>query len=530
MFGCDAYQQIVRDAIAELREIETVNDRRTKTISNEKLMMALAETKKVSESLFETMLTDIKHEFPGGSGSPIKSIREIVDGIIRQEIKADISKFSAVPFSELEATKNGHVLPTLSNIVKVLREAHRVKFVHDSMSANNFLSAIDWKQIEAPFNLPILGSDEVETFHRYNDTANRGQLMIALADKHGPFRTEINFSQLNTAVDIVAKENKVDFYQRWMDTARPHRNKNVDHLSGQNCFAVKYLGAKDEEWSYIWARIFMLALVERCYRPGSPLRHYAIIEGEEEIGKTWFCRSLVPDQWYVSVNLAQAQHEITEFYRSTFDKPVVELPERGGLDRKSDESWKQIVTEKDARFRRMRADDTIDYPKRGIYIVTTNNYKYLVGDAETRPLPLKSLIALGGKMDILGFQKIYPELLAQAIELYESGARPELNGQKERLLQKEQTTERKTIDDSFEYQVINDYLELNMEESKSMGIYLDLIYTFMVDAYGINRINAMTHSRKLGIVLKEFGFESVGVKHVPGSRQKKARMWYYKEK
>jgi predicted P-loop ATPase len=92
------------------------------------------------------------------------------------------------------------------------------------------------------------------------------------------------------------------------------------------------MGASKEQWSAIWSRTLILSLVSRCYSPGAPQRYYFTIEGQQNIGKTQFCRLLVPPFWYSSAALS-SRDDIIEFYRQTYDKAVVEFAELIGHPR-----------------------------------------------------------------------------------------------------------------------------------------------------------------------------------------------------
>jgi predicted P-loop ATPase len=278
----------------------------------------------------------------------------------------------------------------------------------------------------------------------------------------------------------------------------------------------------------------MLSIMHRCYSPGGQLRYCFVMEGEQNIGKTEFCRRLVPTFWHTSQSIPAAADSPVEFYRATYDKAIVEIPEQGNLNKRNDQDlWKRIVTERYSTFRRMRADDVKDYPKRNIFIVTTNEYLYLRDHSgETRFLPIKSNNKQNQFFDLDGFSAELPQIYAQYREMYASGARPYLT-QEELASQKDVTEERDLSKELLEYQIIDHYMNTsnggisNLDVSKQDGMWLDKLYDFLCnDPYRMSRDKAMMRSRSFGSALVKFGFVRIKkAVHIPNVGTKKVYVW-----
>jgi predicted P-loop ATPase len=178
----------------------------------------------------------------------------------------------------------------------------------------------------------------------------------------------------------------------------------------------------------------------------------------------------------------------------------------------------------------MRADDVIDYAKRNIIILTTNETIFLGRDesGDTRAITLRSELKQNEFMLLAEFAKEYPKILAQAIRMYRSGATSYLL-QNEFELQREQVEERDITITSDEYDLICDYFQ-NEEElaiCKKQGIYLDRIYVHAMESWDMMKPELMKRSRLFGAALVKYGFS----KHDNKARLingKIRKVWFWK--
>jgi len=496
--------------IDEIQKEDDHNEKRLKLFRNQQFFKWIWELRGLDGYQFDRIIEEINQIFPKSKTDLKDKIKRKLEEIEKSQVKEHLNKFTDADIESLPM-KNGQLVATPGVLERVLLGAKRIKFVYDTISHKVYFSQIDWDELEKPFELPLVGTDKIDQYHRYTgSTVNQTRLKTILGVDSRLFPNEIHFSALDDAVEIVAKRNQVDFYQRWMESAEGLWD-GIDRYNGENCWVVKHFWAEPNEWTYAWARVFMLTLVNRCFEPGCQIRYWFAIQGAQAIGKTKLCESIVPENWYVSTSLNLANHNEVEFYRTTYDRASVELPELGNLPKVDQNVWKRITTERKCTFRDLYKP-VVDHPKRSIYIVTTNDAKFLRDPTgETRAAPINLTMPEGTFVNWELFQKEYPQILSQAIHMYRNGNN-KFFSQEEILLQKDETAKRDTTDETFEYQVINDYLnEDNYQEIADVeGIYLDRVYNFMYDKYQMPKHIAMKHSRLLGRALVKFGYESDG--------------------
>lgn len=442
-------------------------------------------------------------------------LKSIIEKQIRDNVKETISGFTDADLTEFP-TVNGVPAFTPHVVEHVLLGARNVRLVWDTCSADPYFTEMSWDDLEPLVNIEQYNSDPL-VYHPYVAT-NRYSLKSAL---NKVFPTESRFSNLDESVERVAKINKVDFYRDWL-MSYDGKWDGVDRINDKDdCWPVKYFKAPKEQWSASWGRMLLISLVHRCLSPGCDLRNYFVIEGEQNIGKSKFCQRLVPSRWFTKGHINK-DNEV-EFYRATYDRGVVEMDEEGGLDRGSISVWKSIVTNPNAPFRRMHANDVISYPKRNIYIVTTNNWQHLNDSTgNTRCLPITSGLARNEFVDWDSFDKDYPMLLAQAIQMYKDGWRPYITAD-EIPEQIKQTVEREIVSEEQEWvdaylsssDIVDGQHVQNMELAVKHGFRVDDVIRWLSgnDRFASLPLNYTDrHKFKMGMAIKKHGFRSKSVR------------------
>ena len=469
-------------------------------------------------------------------GAIKKFIAAAIANKVKQESKSRIGEFSNVDFDKL-IHKNGVIVPTPSNIYEILSAAKTIVLFWDKMTYNVYFEKMSWIPETSSFSIEFFDGS-IKHYYKY-ETDNATMLRIAM--NKGPFPTEIDFRGLDKVVEAVAKRNPIDLYQQWgLNCEENVIHDGVNRINDPNTnFAVQYLGCSPGRWSAIWCEKLMLNLVSRLFEPGCHTRYWFFLEGEQNIGKSMFCSMLVPKPFFVSTGLSQAQSNEDNFNRSIHDKGMVELAELGGTHKVENNLVKKIVTDRDTSFRKMRQDPVIGYPKHCIMIVTTNEAKHLRDNTgETRAMPIKSELKTGQLMNLEGFAKVYPQILAQAIKMYRAGVSRYLNDE-EQLLQQEQTDTRDTFQEDDVYKIVGDYLYtmegsvLNIDTAKQDGLYYQLIYDYVRFKYETaNPFSIIRFPHKIGQAFEKFGFTRVvkGGKIKTAEGWKSAQKWFWSGK
>jgi len=467
---------------------------------------------------YDRILEEISQTVRGSKGR----IKDIFDDREKAKVKSTINAFTTA--ENLLTNKNGMPVANPFNYKQILLASTKVQLVFDTMSDDIYFSKMCWESKTKEFILNVNESER--TYYRY-DLTNKTGLKQTLNEFIFP--TEITFSALDDAVLFVSQTNKVDFYKQWMDGYRGLWD-GIDRYTQENCIAVKYLKADVCQWSATWSRLLMLSLVRRCYEPGCPLRYYFAIESAQNIGKSELCKRFVPSFWFTKGHIKE---DPTNFDKSTVGMAIVEMDEEGGLDKTSINVWKSWVTDPISKYKVFyQTKEFASYLKRCIAIVTTNNWHHLNDPTgNTRCIPIRSNLPMNVFVDLEEFEREYPQILSQAIHMYDSGKLPFLNNG-EMEIQTSQTTDRELV--TTEYEWIEAYFDgvsgnvNNMELAKKDGVRHEFITSWLRSetAFNTDLPNDFTrHKSKMDTALRRFGFRSE-VRNIEGTNQR--RWWYFK--
>lgn len=495
-----------------------------------KIVEALAFLEKASPLQFERLKDMIVDAFSSHKRAVKADLKEAIKSVSLTKTKNTMSEITGVKYDDLETFKNGEIVPTIDNYAKILEQGKDTQLVWDTMSGRPYLTRMGWTPLTAP--LQIKDTSGVASEYHYYDEFNKTGLRRHL---NKIFVSEITWSQLDAAVNLVAKTNQTDFYKEWMESAEGKwdgvdRFGVISNISEPKPtpWAIKLLKPKmetldDVRWAVAFGRVLMLALVTRCFEPGYHLRYSFALEGKQNIGKTRFCQTLVPPQWYVSASLLEAKEHQAEYLRATYNKAVVEFAELGGTDKASINAWKRIQSEYESVFRPLYKDDTVSFPKRSINIITTNEEHGWLRDptGATRTVPIRSELNENEVMDFEWFEQNKLQIISQAIQMYRNGQRP-IFTEDELKLQKEQTELREDRYDTVEYDVVQRYLDLHGEDARTNGVYVEQLYEMMSEQGDHIPISAKyAMSRRFGTALRDHGFvRPLKATHVDGAKRK----------
>jgi predicted P-loop ATPase len=447
------------------------------------------------------------------NGTKLKgSIKKIIESNLanhlKQQSKKKGAKFTNADLSAM-MDKKGSIAYTTSHVIDIIKDAIDVKLVLDTMSEQPYFIKMPWISLTNEFKLPLMTNGHTHIYYPY-DNINRTSLKKTLNDNIFP--DEKHWIGLDDVVEIVSHYEKIDMYQELL-LSLPSWDKD-DRVTNPNTnWVVRYLKAEPGLWSAAWARMLPLSQVWRCFNPGCRQRYYFAIEGNQNIGKTSFCKALLPvnpyepdnSYWYVSTSIKNIDKD---FLQLVAPGAVIEFPDLD-MNRFNLNDWKRFITETDVTLRLPYGRLVTHHPKRSICIVTTNEHRYLRDPTgETRAIPIKSLFEENEFIDHKGFRAEYPQILAQIKEQYYlKGIEPYLT-REEMNLQKEQIEIRDIVHEWAEWEHVEEMIGLNPDYQNKITIK-DIVTYIITSGRAMSEVSITQAIRnRYGQVLRKMGYES----------------------
>jgi hypothetical protein len=336
-------------------------------------------------------------------GAIKKYIESIIANHNAKETKAKVGEFTSADLTGMIDAK-GNAIYTTAHAYNVILGAHNTKLIMDTMTEQPYFVKMDWAPLTNDFRLPLMTNGNTHTYYPY-DNVNRTLLKKTLNEHI--FQTEKNWNGLDDVVEAVSYCEKFDMYEEWMVSLPPW--DNIDRITNPDTnWAVRYLKCAPGRWSAVWSRMLPLAQTWRCLKKGCRLRYYFALEGEQNIGKTSFCKALLPynphepdtSYWYISTAIKTIDKD---FLQLIAPAAVIELADLD-MNRYNQHDFKRFMTETEISCRPPYGRIVVKHPKRSIAIVTTNEHRYLRDPTgETRAIPIKSLLARNQFIDHKAF-------------------------------------------------------------------------------------------------------------------------------
>lgn len=137
---------------------------------------------------------------------------------------------------------------------------------------------------------------------------------------------------------------------------------------------VDAFGANDDEYHKAVGSKFLAAAVRRVKQPGCKFDSIPIFEGFQDIGKSRACRELFGDQWF-SDNLPTyiASKDMSDALQGLW---CAEFAEIEHLLRSEPETIKAFLSRQVDRYRPVYGRTTVERPRQGVLVGTTNNDDY----------------------------------------------------------------------------------------------------------------------------------------------------------
>ena len=187
----------------------------------------------------------------------------------------------------------------------------------------------------------------------------------------------IHFNSLCRVIHLVARTNKFDSAQLWLD-----RLPKWDGVKRIGRFLVNYMGAADTDYVHAVGTYLWTALAGRIIEPGIKADMVPILEGKQGIRKSSAVTTLSPSvEFFCELSLGEKDDDLSRKMRG---KLVAELSELRGMKTKEIEWIKAFASRTHENWIPKYKECTAIYPRRLLLIGTTNDDQLLFDSTGNR--------------------------------------------------------------------------------------------------------------------------------------------------
>ena len=240
----------------------------------------------------------------------------------------------------------------------------------------------------------IMSCDRFYESVRYNVISNQAQRLRM--DTKGPvldnwgdaddaesrnyIESEYHIYSVNKHADALRMLFRVREYNPIADLVDSFEWDGVSRIEG---FLTKWMKADDTPYVHEVSRLIFAGGINRLYNPGCKFDDVAVLVGTKQgEGKSSLIRWLaINDEWLGNLKRVEGQESI----EAIMGKWICEIPELAAFKRADDvEAIKAFTSLESDRYRRPYDRHPTEYPRRCIFIGTTNNDQFLVDKTGNR--------------------------------------------------------------------------------------------------------------------------------------------------
>ena len=220
----------------------------------------------------------------------------------------------------------------------------------------------------------------------------------------------IHKEEIRDAVHHMARLHSFDSAMLWLEQLPAW-----DGVKRVGTFLVDYCGTDNTPYSRAVSRYLWSALAGRVLEPGVKADMTPILEGRQGVGKSSLVMALAPTpECFCSISFSEDEDKIARKMRG---KMVAEIPELHGLRTRELEFIKSFTSRQDEMWVPKFKEYTTTYPRRLIFIGTTNDTDLLSDSTgERRWLPVHV-----EKCDVEALTRDRNQLWAEAREVFKEG-------------------------------------------------------------------------------------------------------------
>jgi Virulence-associated protein E/Primase C terminal 2 (PriCT-2)/Bifunctional DNA primase/polymerase, N-terminal len=191
----------------------------------------------------------------------------------------------------------------------------------------------------------------------------------------GGYGFKVSDRDLKAAIVLAANDNAFHPVREYLNSV------TWDGVSRAERLFIDYLGAADNAYHRVAARMMLVAAVCRVFEPGHKFDFAVILEGVQGKRKSTFVR-ILGRRWYAELD--GDFHDAKQMIELMQGAWILEIPELSGFTRSDVRAIKAFMSRQSDRARLAYARRAGSFPRQCIFIGSTNDREYLKDDTGGR--------------------------------------------------------------------------------------------------------------------------------------------------
>lgn len=243
--------------------------------------------------------------------------------------------------------------------------------------------------------------------------------------------------KITDAINIVAGQNAINEVKDYLSSEPWDGTKRLDTL------LIDYLGAEDNIYTRAVMRKTLIAAVARAIIGGVKFDNMPILTGPQGIGKSTFL-AILGGKWFTDSLTTFEGKDAAEIIQGSW---IVEVGELTAMNRQEANSVKQFLSKCDDKYRAAYGRTTNIYPRRCVFIGTSNDEEFLKDTTGNRRFwPVDVGINPATKDVFKDLSKEVHQIWAEAFAAWQMGEEIFINGEVLELAMQSQDDHRERSD------------------------------------------------------------------------------------
>lgn len=194
------------------------------------------------------------------------------------------------------------------------------------------------------------------------------------------FFRKVGKEMVYDAIVQVSEENAIDSARDYVAALKWDGTPRLDQ------WLTHTYGTPDDEYHHAVASNWMKGLIKRIVVPGCKFDYVLVLEGPQGVKKSTSLHVLgsIPhtqNSWHVETTMST---DSKDFFMQFAGKAIIEFSEGETLSRTEVKKMKAIITMQSDKYRPPYGRVSIDFPRRCVFAMTTNQEQYLKDETGNR--------------------------------------------------------------------------------------------------------------------------------------------------